>query len=122
MNTVVAFTPSQLIALILSICGGIVCINGAMIAILNWRSKLKEPENIQNSRIADLEERVKELEKGRRDNQNSIQKLEEDTRSFQKIMVKSLQALSEHALDESPETKKRLKDSVNELNSYLLDR
>lgn len=110
------------LATVLAICAGIVTVSNCATAIINWKNRLKEPNVLQDNRIAKLEEKVAELEKGRKMNEEGIKKLEEDTKEFQKIMVKSLQALSEHSLDESPDTKKRLKDSVLELNNYLINR
>lgn len=109
------------IATILAVCAGIVTISNALTAAVNWRNRFKEPEKLQNSRIEALENKVAELERGRLMNEQGIKKLEEDSKAFQKVMIKSLQALSEHTLDSSPETKKNLKDSVNALNDYLIN-
>ena len=62
MDTVISFTPAQIIAVILAICGAIVTISAAIGVITKAISKAKEPENEQNKRLDDHDKRLSALE------------------------------------------------------------
>ncbi len=63
MDTVIQFTPAQLIALILSVCAAIVTISAAIGIIAKLLDKVKEPEKEQNERLdANGDTEVKYLE------------------------------------------------------------
>lgn len=55
MDYMIFFTPSQLIGLILSICGGVVAIN-AVVVVINWIRAARKPEQDQTDRITALEQ------------------------------------------------------------------
>jgi len=52
MDNVIQFTPSQLIALVLAVCGAIVTISAAIGIIAKLLDKVKQPEKEQNERLA----------------------------------------------------------------------
>lgn len=127
MNTPIAFTPADIITCISSVAALIVALNAAVIVLVSWYRKAHQPELLQNEKIKELEERVKMLESGQNaTNQEltviktSFSNLEDEIKKFQRIMVRSLQALSEHAIDGN-NTEQLLK-AIDALNDYMLDK
>ena len=58
MDYVISFTPAQLIALILGVCGAIITIATAIGVITKALEKAKAPEREQNARLDDHEKRL----------------------------------------------------------------
>ena len=67
MNTVISFTPAQLVSVLLAICAAIVTIATAINVINSWiqkrREKKQKPEDDQNERIKRIEELLVEYNK-----------------------------------------------------------
>lgn len=55
MNKPIMFTPSEVFTMIVAICGAIVTISAAISVIVKAFSKAKEPEIMQNKRLANCE-------------------------------------------------------------------
>ena len=128
MDEALTFDPGEVAQLILAISGFIVAIDAAIIVIISWWHKARKPEEEQNARLDALEEVVKllkdeEIPKMKRayhDKSNELDAYEADNKKFQKVMVKSLQALTEHAINDDNEEQPKL--AMQALNDYLVDK
>lgn len=127
MNTVISFTPAQLVSVLLAICAGIITILTAVNLINSWlekrREKKNKPENDQNERIKRIEELLVEYNKKfeqydmflKNDNRR-LSAIEESI----KIDRRGFLALIKHAIDGNDI--ESLKASRKELEDYLLNK
>ena len=127
MNTVISFTPAQLVSVLLAICAGIITISTAMNVINSWiqkrREKKQKPEDDQNERIKRIEELLVEYNKKfeqydmflKNDNRR-LSAIEESI----KIDRRGFLALIKHAIDGNDI--ESLKASRKELEDYLLNK
>lgn len=127
MNTVISFTPAQLVSVLLAICAAIVTIATAINVINSWiqkrREKKQKPENDQNERIKRIEELLVEYNKKfeqydmflKNDNRR-LSAIEESI----KIDRRGFLALIKHAIDGNDI--ESLKASRKELEDYLLNK
>ena len=127
MNTVISFTPAQLVSVLLAICAAIITISTAMNVINSWiqkrREKKQKPENDQNERIKRIEELLVEYNKKfeqydmflKNDNRR-LSAIEESI----KIDRRGFLALIKHAIDGNDI--ESLKASRKELEDYLLNK
>ncbi len=116
MNTVITFTPAQLVAFIGALFAFIASIGAGVAVIAKLITKIRKPELEQNQKIADLDRRVGELEKQRGDDA-TFHKEQEQTN---KIILRTLQALLNLSL--GVENAEALKVVANELNEFLLNK
>lgn len=58
MDNLISFTPAQLIALVLAVCGAIVTISAAIGVIAKALDKARAPEKEQNKRLDEHEKRL----------------------------------------------------------------
>ena len=123
METVISFTPAQLIALILSICGTIVTISAAIGVIVKALDKARAPEREQNKRLDDHDKRLDALEeiavKFREYFDNDDRRFKEIEKS-NKITQAALLALLKHSLNGND--KESLKNAEKSLEEYLIDK
>lgn len=116
MDSSIVFTPAQ----ILAFCAGIVTISGAVNIvvnlILNVIHKAKQPNLIQDERIADLEKRVARHDDLLARDQRRIEALEDGTRVTQRAIL----ALLSHGLDGN--NIEEMKKAKHELEDYLIGR
>ena len=123
MDTVISFTPAQIIAVILAICGAIVTISAAIGVITKAISKAKEPEELQNKRLDDHDKRLGALEeiagkfKEYFDNDDTRFKEIERTN---KITISALLAILKHSLNGNDI--ESLKNAEKSLEEYLIDK
>lgn len=127
MNTVISFTPAQLVSVLLAICAGIITILTAVNLINSWlekrRAKKNKPEDDQNERIKKIEELLVEYNKKfeqydmflKNDNRR-LSAIEESI----KIDRRGFLALIKHAIDGNDI--ESLKASRKELEDYLLNK
>lgn len=127
MNTVISFTPAQLVSVLLAICAAIVTIATAINVINSWiqkrREKKQKPEDDQNERIKRVEELLVEYNKKfeqydmflKNDNRR-LSAIEESI----KIDRRGFLALIKHAIDGNDI--ESLKASRKELEDYLLNK
>jgi hypothetical protein len=127
MNTVISFTPAQLVSVLLAICAAIVTIATAINVINSWiqkrREKKQKPEDDQNERIKKIEELLVEYNKKfeqydmflKNDNRR-LSAIEESI----KIDRRGFLALIKHAIDGNDI--ESLKASRKELEDYLLNK
>lgn len=120
METVISFTPAQLIAFVTTIGGAMAAIATMVTIIFKLVNRMKAPEDKQNRRIEALETEnekrkkdIAELEKRLNDGNNRFDNIEQSN----KITLETLRALLKHALggDES-----ELKDAERNLDNYLI--
>lgn len=109
-------------------------ITGVVLTLLNVGDKLisfkkmaNAPEEEQNSKIEALENRVKEIEDAlsRHDeffsnDKDRIDAVEKEIKQVNTIVIKSLQALTEHALNGN--NTDQLHECSKEMNDYLINR
>ena len=127
MNTVISFTPAQLVSVLLAICAAIVTIATATNVINSWiqkrREKKQKPEDDQNERIKRIEELLVEYNKKfeqydmflKNDNRR-LTAIEESI----KIDRRGFLALIKQAIDGNDI--ESLKASRKELEDYLLNK
>lgn len=116
MNNAITFTPSELLSLILWICGAIVSISAAITVIVRIIQKAKEPEKNQDGRIASLELKVAKFEKYFDNDNKRLVELEKGNIVTQQALL----ALLSHALNGNDLDS--LKDAKAKLEKYLLNR
>ena len=119
MDTIIQFTPAQLIA----IAGAIITISTAIGVLINLITKLREPERKQDDRIKALEDRADKhdviLEKfqGYLDNDDKRLKAIDEGN---KITQQGLLALLKHALNGNDTD--ALKIAEKNLEEYLINK
>ena len=120
METVISFTPAQLIALVLGICGAIVTISAAIGIIAKLLDKVKQPEKEQNERLDAHEKRLNNhdeiIEKFKEYFGNDDRRFKEIEQS-NKITQSALLALLKHSLNGNDT--EALKDAEKNLEEYL---
>ena len=123
MDNVISFTPAQLIAVIIAICGAIVTISAAIGVITKALEKIKEPETAQNKRLElieiKLETHDKILEKYQEFFTNDDNRFKSIERS-NKVTQNALLALLKHALNGNDID--ALKDAEKSLEAYLIEK
>lgn len=123
METVISFTPSQLVTFITTIaacCAGIATIVGIIIKLV---MRMKRPEMEQNARIKALEDENKERKEEIKDLKAKLDegnlKFEDIDRS-NKVILRSLSALLAQSL--GADATEALKEAKRELDQYLIDK
>ena len=114
METMITFTPAQLVAFIgtiAGVCAGIATITGFIVALVK---RWKAPEVEQNRRIETLEKKVEELEKRLGDGNNRFERIEETNIAI----LSTLRALLKHAINGNDI--KALKEADKELDNFLI--
>ncbi|MBP5595031.1 MAG: hypothetical protein J6Y02_06590 [Pseudobutyrivibrio sp.] len=126
MDQPIIFTPQDAINFMLALCGAIITLTAAITAITKVFVQVKKPEKIQNERLDKLEGDVKlindRLENGTktfRCNEAHIDDVEKRMDETNKIIVKTLQALTAHAIDGN--NIEKLKSVNTELTDYLIN-
>lgn len=112
MDTVIQFTPAQLIGY----AGAIITISTAIGLLINFISKLREPEKKQDERIKACEERLDKIDGMLVEDDKRLMAIDEGN----KITQTALLALLKHALNGN-ETK-ALKDAEKDLENYLINK
>ena len=119
MDTVIQFTPAQLIA----IAGAIITISTAIGVLINLITKLREPEKKQDERIKALEDRADKMdgiiEKFREYFDNDDKRLKAIDEG-NKITQQGLLALLKHALNGNDT--QALKTAEKNLEEYLINK
>lgn len=123
MDNMITFTPAQLIAFILAICGAIVTISAAIGVIVKAIDKARAPEKEQNERLDAHEKRLNAhdeiIEKFKEYFDNDDRRFKEIEKS-NKITQSALLALLKHSI--SGEDIKSLKDAEKSLEEYLIEK
>lgn len=123
MDNVISFTPAQIIALVLSVCGAIVTISAAIGVIAKALEKAKAPEVEQNKRLDEHDRRLKAhdeiIEKFKEYFDNDDRRFKEIERS-NKITQSALLALLKYSLNGNDTDS--LKKAEESLENYLIDK
>ena len=127
MHHEIVTTPQDILNLILAVCAAIVTVSGALAIIVKVIGKAKEPNRIQDERIRALEDQIQlindRLQLGNKrfeSESDRVDRLEQNMRETNKVIVESLQALTSHAIDGN--NIQELKDAKKSLDEYLINR
>ena len=112
MDTVIQFTPAQLIGY----AGAIITISTAIGLLINFISKLREPEKKQDERIKACEERLDKIDGMLVEDDKRLMAIDEGN----KITQTALLALLKHAINGNDT--KALKDAEKDLEKYLVNK
>lgn len=123
MDSVISFTPAQLIALILAVCGAIVTISAAIGVVAKALDKARAPEKEQNERLDAHEKRLNAhdeiIEKFKEYFDNDDRRFKEIEKS-NKITQSALLALLKYSLNGNDTDS--LKAAEKSLEDYLIDK
>lgn len=123
MDNVIQFTPAQLIALVLGICGAIVTISAAIGVIAKALDKARAPEKEQNERLDAHEKRLNAhdeiIERFKEYFDNDDRRFKEIEKS-NKITQSALLALLKHSINGEDITS--LKEAEKSLEEYLIEK
>lgn len=123
MDTVITFTPAQLITLIIAVCGAIITISGAIGVISSAIAKAKEPQKAQADRLDACEKRLDAhdeiIEKFKEYFDNDDRRFKEIEKS-NKITQSALLALLKYSLNGNDTDS--LKAAEKSLEDYLIDK
>ena len=114
MNTLISFTPAQLIAGIAAICGTITAVAAVIALIARLISKAKAPAREQDDRIHALEIDVEQLKLWAANDKEAIRDIEAGNRVTQTALL----ALLSHAIEGN--NTDELKQAKQSLNEYLI--
>lgn len=113
-DIVITFTPGDLIASVITICGLITAVAAVITLIINLVKKAKLPTITQDDRIAKCEERLDVVEDLMEKDVKRFEKVEESNR----IIQRSILALLEHGIDgNNVDAMKKAKENLKE---YLI--
>lgn len=123
MDTQIIFTPNEIIAFVIAVCSFIITIAGAIGVIVKIIDKAKEPEALQDDRIAECEKRLNRhdevLEKYQGFFSNDdlrLTRIEESNRVTQRGML----ALLKHSINGNDI--ESLKRAEKDLENHLIDK
>ena len=123
MDNVIQFTPAQLIALVLAVCGAIVTISAAIGVIVKAIDKAKAPELEQNKRLDEHDKRLNAhdeiIERFKEYFDNDDKRFNAIEKS-NKITQSALLALLKHSLNGNDT--ESLKEAEKSLEEYLIDK
>ena len=123
MNTVIQFTPAELVAVIIYICGAITAI-GAVVALFSKvADKLKAPERAQDKRLELIELKVDKHEKTLEKYQEFFTNDDNRFKSIEKsnkITQSAILALLKHALNGNDINS--LQKAEKDLENYLIEK
>lgn len=123
MDTVIQFTPAELVAVIVSICGAITAI-GAVVALFSKvADKLKAPERAQDKRLELIELKVDKHEKTLEKYQEFFTNDDNRFKSIEKsnkITQSAILALLKHALNGNDINS--LQKAEKDLENYLIEK
>ena len=88
--------------------------------IISLKNSALEPQVKLEERVSDLEKQVKKHDEYFDKDKKRLDDIEHEVKRVNTIVIKSLQALTEHALDGNNNDK--LHECAKEMNDYLLDR
>ena len=123
MQTVISFTPAQLWAGLLAVCGGITAVAAAVAVLGKTWARVRKPETDQNTKIKTLQgeinglkEEVKELRAYLASDKKHLDALDEGNRVTQQALL----ALLGHAIDGN--NLDQLTHARDHLHTYLVER
>lgn len=122
----IVINPKDLWQVVVAVGAGIVTLAGAGGVITNAIRRAKSPNKVQNERLDKLEvavekinERLDEGNKRFDKDASKLAELEKSMKDSNKIIIRSLQALTAHAIDGN--NFEQLRNAEQTLNDYLVD-
>lgn len=112
MDTIIAFTPSQVLAL----CSAIVVLSGAVHVVINLFAKVSAPSKLQNTRLDAIEDRLEKHDELLKKDLQHLEGVDEANRVTQRAIL----ALLSHGIDGNDI--EELKKAKKELQEYLIER
>lgn len=112
MDTMIAFTPAQVVAF----CSAIVVISGAVHVLINLTSKMTAPNKLQNARLDAIEGKIDKHEELLKRDLLRFENVDEANRVTQRAIL----ALLSHGIDGN--NTDELKQAKKELQEYLIKR
>lgn len=116
-------TLQEFWTILMGCCSALITIAAAVTIVINAVKKLKEPENVQNQKLKEMDERMKAFE-------DRLKKHEEyfnnDNKRFlaieegNRVTQKAILALMSHAINGNDIDK--LKEAENSLREYLINK
>lgn len=123
MDNAITFTPAQIIAFVLALCGAIVTISAAIGVIIRAIDKARAPERKQDELLAEHTRRLDKhdeiIEKFREYFDNDDRRFK-DIEKSNKITQTALLALLKHSLNGNDI--ESLKSAEKSLEEYLIDK
>ena len=123
MDHVISFTPAELAAVIIAICGAIVTISAAIGVLTKAIDKARAPETEQNQRLDTIDRRLDDIDKTIAtfreyftNDDNRFKAIEKSN----KITQTALLALLKHSLNGNDITS--LKEAEKSLEEYLIEK
>ena len=116
MNNTISFTPAELMAALLWVCGTITAVSAAVTVIVKVIQKSRQPEKTQNERIDKLEKKMEKVDAMFDNDNKRLKALEEGNRITQEALL----ALLGHAKDGNNTA--QIIEAENDLKQYLINR
>ena len=127
MDNPIMLSPHDLFNLFLAACGAIVAVAAAVTVIIKVVEHFKQPNKMQDQRIAGLEEDVKVIKERLAEGDKHFSEHDERFKDFEMslkkrdmVMIESLQALIAHSIDGN--NIDAMKEQKHKLDKYLLER
>ena len=123
MDTVITFTPAELVAFVTAIGGAVVTVGAVATLIFKIVNRLRAPEIKQDERIKALEDKYSKIEE---QNKLFTQYFINDNKRFNALeksnqaILSTLRALLKHAINGND--REQLEDAEADLDRYLINR
>lgn len=116
METQITFTFGQFLAALGTLCGTITAVAAAVAVLTRVVKKAREPNTVQDKRIAALETRVDRIDVLLGSDNKRLQTLEKES----SITQRALLALLKHGINGNDTA--AMKSSMDEIERYLIER
>lgn len=127
MNQPIGLTVADIFSIVIAVCGAIVTISAALGIIVRFVNTARTPEIKQNERLDALETDLKDIKNKMNDDNKQqcisaqrIDNLEHELKTTTRVIMESLQALTNHAIDGN--NVEQLSQSKKRLDEYLLNK
>ena len=112
--------PSDIWVWFVAVIGAVLTLLGIVDKTIALRRIASEPQVVLDNKIRGLEERFSDMEARINSDRERLDSIEKESKAVNTIVIKSLQALTEHALDGN--NNEQLKTCAREMNDYLLNK
>lgn len=116
MDNEITFTMGQLFAAVMTVCGSITGIAAAIAVLAKAVKRAREPDTVQDKRIAALEARADRVDTLLGNDNKRLQTLEQEG----SITQRALLALLKHGINGNDTA--AMKASMDEIERYLIER